>query len=218
MMKKEIKMYTELLNNLIYPIITTSIGAWIGGIYAYKVARNQYSRDRLNETIGFIFLLKKTVDRIDEKSKEIKKHIEKLEMRECTEKSYETDLMKLMFQIHLEIDTNFSRLIKQWKTFKESVSLCGSKFICKNSETRKNIETLEDKFSRLSSKLQAYINLCKAFKKKYDNEEKKEEFNIYSFLDSNNSKLEKAVSYLEKITNLCKKINEIYENLERNYV
>ena len=68
-------MDRELLNNLIYSIFTTTIGAGIGGWFAYKVARGQYFRDQLDETIGFIFLLKKTADRIDKKSGKIKKYI-----------------------------------------------------------------------------------------------------------------------------------------------
>lgn len=210
-------MIKDLFNNLIFPIITTAIGAAIGGYSAYRIARGQYFTDRLNEAIGSIFLLKKTADRIYEKSKRIIEYIEALEMREYIEKIDEEDTSKFT-EIHLEIDTDSSQLIYQWEMFKENVSLCGSKFICKNLETRKNIEILGDKFSKLSFKLQRYIKLCKSFKKKYDDKAKKEEFELHSFLNSNDSKWQfrKADSYLKEISDLCKKISEIYENLERN--
>lgn len=121
---------------------------------------------------------------------------------------------------HLEMDADYSQLIEQWKMFKGNISLCGSKFICQNSETRKNIETLEDKFSELLVKLQSYIKLYKSFKKKYDNKVKKEEFDIHSFLNSKDLEwqLRDARENLKEISDLCKEISKIYEKLERSYV
>lgn len=223
MMKKEIKMYTELLNNLIYPIITTSIGAVIpiittligavtGGLFAYIIAKQQYSRDRLNEAIGFIFLLKKTADRIAKLSKEMSKDINKFYAEASADP---TEFLNNMFKKHLEIKTSLSQLIQQWETRKESVFLCGSKLVCQDSKTRENIETFENVFSDISFNIQLYKKSYKSFKKKYDNKSK-EKADIHSFLSSEDSKgqFRDINGYLTEISDSCKKISDIYNNIK----
>ena len=237
-------MYTELLNNLIYPIITTSIGAVIpiittligavtGGLFAYIIAKQQYSRDRLNEAIGFIFLLKKTADRIAKLSKEMSKDINKFYAEASADP---TEFLNNMFKKHLEIKTSLSQLIQQWETRKESVFLCGSKLVCQDSKTRENIETFENVFSDISFNIQLYKKSYKSFKKKYDNEKKKhdnekkkydnekkkydnkskEKVDIHSFLNSKDSKgqFKDINGYLTEISDSCKKISDIYNNIE----
>ena len=219
MMKEEIKMYKELLNNLIYPITTTSIGAVIGGLFAYIIAKQQYSIDRLNEAIGFIFLLKKTADRIAKLSKEMSKDINKFYAEASADP---TEFLNNMFKKHLEIKTSLSQLIQQWETRKESVFLCGSKLVCQDSKTRENIETFENVFSDISFNIQLYKKSYKSFKKKYDNEKKKydnkskEKVDIHSFLNSKDSKgqFKDINGYLTEISDSCKKISDIYNNIE----
>lgn len=219
MMKEEIKMYKELLNNLIYPIITTLIGAWIGGLFAYIIAKQRYSRDRLNEAIGFIFLLKKTADRIAKLSKEMSKDINKFYAEASADP---TEFLNNMFKKHLEIKTSLSQLIQQWETRKESVFLCGSKLVCQDSKTRENIETFENVFSDISFNIQLYKKSYKSFKKKYDNEKKKydnkskKKVDIHSFLNSKDSKgqFKDINGYLTEISDSCKKISDIYNNIE----
>jgi len=219
-MKEEIKMYKELLNNLIYPIITTLIGAWIGGLFAYIIAKQRYSRDRLNEAIGFIFLLKKTADRIAKLSKEMSKDINKFYAEASADP---TEFLNNMFKKHLEIKTSLSQLIQQWETRKESVFLCGSKLVCQDSKTRENIETFENVFSDISFNIQLYKKSYKSFKKKYDNKKKKydnkskEKVDIHSFLNSKDSKgqFKDINGYLMEISDSCKKISDIYNNIEK---
>jgi len=225
-MKEEIKMYKELLNNLIYPITTTSIGAVIGGLFAYIIAKQQYSIDRLNEAIGFIFLLKKTADRIAKLSKEMSKDINKFYAEASADP---TEFLNNMFKKHLEIKTSLSQLIQQWETRKESVFLCGSKLVCQDSKTRENIETFENVFSDISFNIQLYKKSYKSFKKKYDNEKKKHDnekkkydnnsqkkVDIHSFLNSKDSKgqFKDINGYLMKISDSCKKISDIYNNIK----
>ena len=212
-------MYKELLNNLIYPIITTLIGAWIGGLFAYIIAKQRYSRDRLNEAIGFIFLLKKTADRIAKLSKEMSKDINKFYAEASADP---TEFLNNMFKKHLEIKTSLSQLIQQWETRKESVFLCGSKLVCQDSKTRENIETFENVFSDISFNIQLYKKSYKSFKKKYDNEKKKydnkskKKVDIHSFLNSKDSKgqFKDINGYLTEISDSCKKISDIYNNIE----
>ena len=214
MMKEEIKMYKELLNNLIYPIITTSIAAVIG----YIIAKQRYSIDRLNEAIGFIFLLKKTADRIAKLSKEMSKDINKFYAEASADP---TEFLNNMFKKHLEIKTSLSQLIQQWETRKESVFLCGSKLVW-DSKTRENIETFENVFSDISFNIQLYKKSYKSFKKKYDNEKKKydnkskEKVDIHSFLNSKDSKgqFKDINGYLMEISDSCKKISDIYNNIK----
>lgn len=211
MMKEEIKMYKELLNNLIYPIITTSIGAVIGGLFAYIIAKQQYSIDRLNEAIGFIFLLKKTADRIAKLSKEMSKDINKFYAEASADP---TEFLNNMFKKHLEIKTSLSQLIQQWETRKESVFLCGSKLVCQDSKTRENIETFENVFSDISLNIQLYKKSYKSFKKKYDNESKKK-VDIHSFLTEDSKGQFKDINgYLMEISDSCKKISDIYNNIK----
>lgn len=207
-------MFTELLNNLIYPIIYTAIGAGIGGWFAYSLARQQYSRDRLNETIGFVFLLKRTADKIAKSSKEMSKYIERFDGKSTADS---IGFLYVVMEKHLEVNTDLLRLIQQWETCKESVSLCSSKLVCKNLEIGKNIERLEDNLSNTSFKIQSYERLYETFKKKYDEESAKSGFDINNFLDTGNSRqeLRDASEYLAKISALCEEISEIYEKLEK---
>lgn len=207
-------MCIELLNNLIYPIIYTTIGAGIGGWVAYKLAKQQYSRDRLNKTIGVIFLLQKNANRIAKRSKEMSENIYEFYAKSSVNS---TSFLYDVFKMHLNTNIDLLQLIHQWEMCKEDVSLCGSKLICKDSKTRKKIETLEDIFSSTSFKIQSYRRTYESFKKKYDVESQKEGFDIHSFLNSEESKseFENAAKYLAKISNLCKEISEIYKKLER---
>ena len=207
-------MFTELLNNLIYPMIYTAIGAGIGGWVAYRIAKEQYSRDRLNETIGFVFLLKKTADRIAKSSKDMSKYIEGFE-----EKSNADSIrfVCVVMEKHLELNTDLLQLTQQWETCKERVSLCSSKFVCKNSNIRESIEQLEDNLPNILFKIQSYKRLYESFKKKYDEKSEKVGFEINDFLNTDESKrqLRDASACLSKISVLCKEISEIYGKLEK---
>lgn len=103
-------MNADFCNNLIYPIIYTTIGAAIGGLIAYSIARKQYSRDRLNETLGFIFLLNKTAGKIAKQSKEMSVYIEKFNTNSPIDSER---FQSVVYEKHLEIDPFLLQLAQQ---------------------------------------------------------------------------------------------------------
>jgi len=66
------------------------------------------------------------------------------------------------------MDADYSQLIEQWKMFKGNISLCGSKFICQNSESFLNSKDLEWQLRDARENLKEISDLCKEISKIYE--------------------------------------------------
>jgi len=193
-------VYTELL----FPIISAGIGAVIGGLFAYKIAKERFASDYINEGKSGFLIINSSAESIAEWSRELRNLLIN------STKYPPTDFLLLLFDKNKILEDYLNSLASDWEHHREKISYCTMPHVCKNpSERNEYIEIyalIIDTY-RIS---QDYQLLAKKYVRKFKRNPDTEELEDIKFYETKRSleMLNSAKDYLEELEKNCNNIIE----------
>lgn len=203
----------NLYTDLWFPIIYTTIGAVIGGIIAYKIAKENVTLNRINEGIIYIFLLKKDID-------DICKNIEDLQDHICKRTTCDDNHFLIgLFEKNEKLIEHTRYFRNKWQQYNNEVWACCTKQVCKNLRRRKLFSYIAEHMENIYNLVIVYDDNAKKYENEHDKcltrEEKEHGRVSTTYLSKPESEkiLQTANDILNKISSNCKAVQEKCEGL-----
>ena len=197
-------IYTELL----FPIITTAVGAVIGGISAYFIAKNNFVYGKEKEGDAYLSLVMRQMKNVDVRVRDEKKLL-------LFEDNYDaSDFFALLFNKHKALEMELALFQKYWDQFSEEILLGGLKHICKKKKKRERNDKIANEIVAMCEIVTEYLTIAKKYRSDYEEEKKTNRLDPVAFRKSELS--EQALSHTSKLLaeliSIVEKITTEYEH------
>ncbi len=202
-----------LLTEVIFPMLTTGVGALVGGYLTYLAAKRNFSLDRENSGKQSVELIRMRARRICDKIDKLSSHINELHV--CTDDHKSRNFLETAEKLITVLDEVLTAFIFDWEKSEETVYLCSTKTVCKENQKREKYATVFELCNDVLLDIMKCQNLLKEYTKIY--KEKTGAKNVsdakyLAFLSSNECR--EKLDYAKTILNtLFKKSTEITQIL-----
>ena len=191
--------------------VHTAISAFIGGLFAYTIARIQNHRVGLKDINGYLKLMNKTITLMIVQSDDIHKALDKR-----SSSNFEDDIrgfLCVLFDKTQAMDKNASLFLSYWERYGETLQLHSTKFLRYNSVKRRKYEDIISSMEDISSTISEYISFSKQYEMQYKliTSDKESADEIHMRLEKKG--YHKADSTLTQLTEKCKRIQSQFNEL-----
>lgn len=198
-------IYTELL----FPIVSAGIGAVIGGLFAYKIAKERFASNYINEGKSGILIINSSAKSIAEQSREVRNLL-------INRTKYPpTDFLALLFDKNKILEGYLMSLVSDVEHHRESILYCTMPHVCKNPSKRNKYVEIYAIIIDIYRNSQDYQLLAKKYVRKFKRNSATEELEDITFYETKRSfeMLSSAKEYLEDLEKNCNNIIECCRHL-----
>ena len=192
----------RLMSELLFPTLYTTVGALIGGIFAFIIAKRGFSDNALNKGKTYIYLLRRDAEII------AKEGIELLEIGDINS-SKNVDIEKLMgiwgYKVG-KLDTQMRMFRIHWETYQENIISCSMKHVCRGKHKRKKYSDIISNMLELYNEILVCQGVLSQVQEKYSvllEIERKE------YIES---KMNEVLSYIRRLKEQCKEMRKNLDN------
>ena len=192
----------HLMSELLFPTFYTTVGALIGGIFAFIIAKRGFSDNALNKGKTYIYLLRRDAEMIAKESMEL---LEIGDINSCDN----VDIEKLMgiwgYKVG-KFDTKMRMFETHWETYKENIISCSMKHVCRNKRKRKKYNEIISNMLELYNEILVCQGVLNHVQGKYSTLEgiKRKEYI--------ESKMNEVLSYVRRLKEQCKEMRKNLDN------
>lgn len=198
-------MCTELL----FPIISAGIGAVIGGLFAYKIAKERFASDNINEGKSGFLIINSYTGSIVQQGGELHKLL-------IDRANYlTTEFLPLLFDKNKRLEDCLASLVLDWEHHHEKMSYCTMPHVCKKESVRNKYIEIYAKIKDTYHIIQEYQSLTKKYVHKFKRNPITEVIEDAEFYGTTISSemLNSAKYYLEELVRCCNEIRKDCEKL-----
>ena len=198
--------YTELL----FPIISAGIGAVIGGLFAYKIAKEKFASDYINQGKTCALFIESVAKIIIEQSKDLQNCLNN-RTQSCAE-----EFLPVLYEKNKLLEENISRYVLHWNHDGEKLFCCTLKHICKNPRKRNQYSIIYEEINSTNYIIINYQGLVKKYFSLLKRDGVTGEITNIAFYNSqeSNTMLQSAGNYLRRLEEDCTKIINICNKIK----
>lgn len=193
-----------LYKELLFPIISAGMGSVIGGLFAYKIAKERFASDYINEGKSGFLIINLSVKSIVNQSKELRSLLINSSLY------HPTDFLPLLFDKNKILDDYLSTFVLDWEHHREKISYCTMSHVCKNPSVRNKYVEIYEIIKDTYCIIKDYQILEKKYISKFPRNKDTGELEDISFCEDNRflEMLNSAKDYLEALEQNCNSIIE----------
>ena len=178
------------------------LGALIGGIFAFAIAKRGFSDNALNKGKTYIHLLGRDAEMIAKEGAEL------LEIGDINS-SEKVDIEKLMgiwgYKVG-KLDTQMRMIKSHWEKYKENIISCSMKHVCRNKRERKKYNEIVSNMLESYNEILVCQGVLNQVQEKY-RELEGDEGKIYI-----ESKMNEVLGYIRRLRAQCKEMRKNLDN------
>lgn len=196
-------MQSFLLTELLFPAISTVIGALVGGLFAYKIAKERFASDYINEGKLGISIVSDSAKRIKDTGNELYIILINRPGRSTTE------FLSLLIDKNNVLEDYLNIFTSDWKNYREKILSCTFPYICKDPDKRKNFCEISETIKKTYIIIGEYQDLIKDCYKEIKREDTGEfTAKTISFMGTLDAqiKLSSAKAQLQQLVEKCELI------------
>ncbi len=195
-------MFNWLCTELLFPIMSTGVGAVIGGLFAYKIAKRRFASDCINEGKAGILTINSSAENIVKCSGELRTLL-----RDRTNLPA-TDFLPLLFDKNKILEEYLTSFVSDWEYHREKISYCTMSHVCKNRSERNKYVEIYKLIIYTYHSIQNYQLLAKNYVRKCKRNPDTEELEDIEFCNTPKSSemLNSANEYLKELEKNCNEI------------
>lgn len=196
-------MQSFLLTELLFPAISTVIGALVGGLFAYKIAKERFASDYINEGKLGISIVSDSAKRIKDTGNELYIILINRTGRSTTE------FLSLLIDKNNVLEDYLNIFTSDWKNYREKILSCTFSYICKDPDKRKNFCEISETIKKTYIIIGEYQDLIKDCYKEIKREDTGEfTAKTISFMGTLDAqiKLSSAKAQLQQLVEKCELI------------
>lgn len=192
----------NLISELLFPTFYTMLGALIGGIFAFAIAKRGFSDNALNKGKTYIHLLGRDAEMIAKEGAEL------LEIGDINS-SEKVDIEKLMgiwgYKVG-KLDTQMRMFKSHWETYQKNIISCSMKHVCRNKRERKKYNEIVSNMLESYNEILVCQGVLNQVQEKY-RELEGDEGKIYI-----ESKMNEVLGYIRRLRAQCKEMRKNLDN------
>ena len=192
----------DLMSGLLFPTLYTVVGALIGGIFAFLIAKRGFSDNALNKGKTYIHLLGRDAEMIAKNSIEL---LEIGDINSCKDVGIET-LMGIWGYKVEKFDTQMKMFKVHWDTYKENIMSCSMKHVCRNKGKRKKYNEIISNMLDLYNEILICQGVLNQVQEKYRNLKENERKKYIE------SEMNEVLSYIRRLRAQCKEMRKNLDN------
>lgn len=144
----------DLVVELIFPTVYTAIGAVIGGMSAYYIAKRNFSINRRDEGKAYVSLLSIYASAVAAQCCDVQEFL-----AGWNPKPDNLDSISVLREKGRLLDNEMSSFVKYWSKYKETIQHCRLKPVCKNNNQREQYAHIVERCESICFKISC-INTC----------------------------------------------------------
>ncbi len=144
----------DLVTELIFPTVYTAIGAVIGGLSAYYIAKRNFSINRRDEGKAYVSLLSIYASAVAAQCGDVQEFL-----AGWNPKPDNLDRISVLREKGRLLDNEMSSFVKYWSKYKETIQHCRLKPVCKNNNQREQYAHIVERCESICFKISS-INTC----------------------------------------------------------
>ena len=196
-------MQSFLFTELLFPAISTVIGALVGGLFAYKIAKERFASDYINEGKLGISIVSDSARNIKDTANELYIILINRTGRSTTE------FLSLLIDKNNVLENYLNIFTSDWKNYREKILSCTFPYICKDPDKRKNFCEISETIKKTYIIIGEYQDLIKDCYKEIKREDTREftakTISFMGTLDAQ-TKLSSAKDQLQQLVKKCELI------------
>lgn len=197
-------MQSFLLTELLFPAISTVIGALVGGLFAYKIAKERFASDYINEGKLGISIVCDSAKNIKNTGNELY-----IILINGTSRST-TEFLSLLIDKNNVLKDHLNVFTSDWKNYREKILSCTFPHICKDPDKRKNFCKISETIKETYIIISEYQDLIKDCYKKIKRDDDTGKFTtktiLYMGTPDAQAKLSSAKDQLQQLVKKCELI------------
>lgn len=193
------------VTDFLVPVVTTFLGAVLGGLSAYFIAKRNYAIDKEAEGDAYLSLIIRQINIVRDKGEAVKKCID------CRDSKNVDSFLGQLDQTNKDLEYELTLLLRNWEQFSELIMLGGLTQICTDKDKRDRNEKIVAEITKMCTIITIYQTITKKFMKDY---EKRQDNNLKSddFIKGEyNNELERAANRLRDLSASAQVILEKYK-------
>ena len=196
-------MQSFLFTELLFPAISTVIGALVGGLFAYKIAKERFASDYINEGKLGISIVSDSARNTKDTANEL--YIILINRTGCST----TEFLSLLIDKNNVLENYLNIFTSDWKNYREKILSCTFPYICKDPDKRKNFCEISETIKKTYIIIGEYQDLIKDCYKEIKREDTGEftakTISFMGTLDAQ-TKLSSAKDQLQQLVKKCELI------------
>lgn len=192
------------VTDFLVPVVTTFLGAVLGGLSAYFIAKRNYAIDKEAEGDAYLSLIIRQINIVRDKGEAVKNCID------CRDSNKVDSFLGQLDQTNKDLEYELTLLSRNWEQFSELIMLGGLTQICTDKDKRDRNEKIVAEITKMCTIITNYQTITKKFMKDY---EKRQDNNLKSddFIKGEyNNELERAANRLRDLSASAQVILEKY--------
>lgn len=190
----------NLVSELIFPTIYTTLGALIGGWIAYRIAKRNFSMNRWDEGKTYVSLLNIYANTIVERCEDLRAFLSSWNPRNET-----------LVEIHTFrrdcrlLENEMCFFVEYWSKYKENVQYCRLESVCRNTKLREQYKNIVSKCESIIVTISIISTYLDDVREEYDKMNNDDNERI-KFLSDNKGYL---IPILDQLKNKCNELNTL---------